>query len=172
MLLSPCFSNCMIVQIILKCMQLLLTLTVTIFQSTTSQEASLSLEVHELPTCHGPSSVSSAEPVVPEPITLPHYDEWDMFITCGNSTDEIWGQLIGEEYSVSLCYWFTVGVDSLSCVRGKYNMLLTYSAHRLNSLYLYLPFYLLLLYSEAYEIDYPCKKSATCCNLLYLLWNW
>jgi hypothetical protein len=91
-----------------------LTLTVTIFQSPIIEVAAFSMEAS-----HGQSSVSSAEPVVPEPITLPDHDEWDMFITCGNSTGEIWGRLIGEEYSVSFCYWFTVGVNSLSCVRGK-----------------------------------------------------
>jgi hypothetical protein len=76
---------------------------------------------------HGQSSVSSAEPVVPEPITLPDYNEWDMFITCGNSTDEIWCRLIGEEYSVSFCYWFTLGVS----VRGEWEMSV-YGGHRVN----------------------------------------
>lgn len=92
----------------------LMTLNVTIFQSPIIEGAAFSMEAS-----HGLSSLSSAEPVVPEPITLPDRDEWDMFITCGNSTDEIWGRLIGEEYSVSFCYWFTVGVNILSCARGK-----------------------------------------------------
>jgi hypothetical protein len=83
------------------------TLTVTIFQSPIFEVAAYSMEAST-----GQSSVSS-EPVVPEPITLPDHDEWDMFITCGNSTDEIWGRLIGGEYSVSFCNWFTVGVTNL-----------------------------------------------------------
>lgn len=86
-----------------------LTLTVAIFQS----------PIIEVPAFGMETSLSSAEPVVPEPITLPDHDEWDMFITCGNSTDEIWGRLIGEEYSVRFCYWFTIGVNGASCVRGK-----------------------------------------------------
>jgi hypothetical protein len=57
---------------------------------------------------HTHPSVSPIQPSVPEPITLPQEDMWDMFITCGSATNEIWGRLIGEEYSVSFGYLFTV----------------------------------------------------------------
>jgi hypothetical protein len=51
---------------------------------------------------HGQPLVSPIRPGVPEPITLPQEDVWDVYITCGSSTDEIWCRLIGDEYSVSL----------------------------------------------------------------------
>jgi hypothetical protein len=47
---------------------------------------------------------SPVQPLVPEPITLPQDDVWDIYITCGSSTEEIWGRLIGEDYSVSVCH--------------------------------------------------------------------
>jgi hypothetical protein len=46
--------------------------------------------------------VSPVQPDVPEPITLPQDDMWDIYITFGSSTNEIWGRLIGEDYSVSV----------------------------------------------------------------------
>ena len=48
--------------------------------------------------------VNPVKPFVPESITLPQDDVWDIFITCGISTEEIWGRLIGEDYSVSVCH--------------------------------------------------------------------
>lgn len=53
-------------------------------------------------------SVSPIQPSVPESIAFPQEDAWDMYITCGNSTNKIWGRLIGEEYSVSFSYLITV----------------------------------------------------------------
>jgi hypothetical protein len=46
--------------------------------------------------------VSPVLPLVPELITLPQDDVWCIYITCGSSTKEIWGRLIGEDYSVSV----------------------------------------------------------------------
>jgi hypothetical protein len=89
-----------------------LTLTVAIFQSPVSEVPEFSMEASR-----EQSSLSSVEPVVPEPITLPSHDEWGIFITCCGSTAEIWGRLIGEEYSVSICCWFAVRVSSLSGTR-------------------------------------------------------
>ncbi|XP_069687013.1 tudor domain-containing protein 7 isoform X2 [Periplaneta americana] len=51
-------------------------------------------------TPHGRPSLSPIGPAIPETITLPQADAWDVFVTCGKSTDEVWARLIGEEYSV------------------------------------------------------------------------
>jgi len=53
--------------------------------------------------------VSPVQPLVPEPIQLPQDDVWDIYITCGSSTKEIWGRLIGEDYSVSFYHYFIAG---------------------------------------------------------------
>jgi hypothetical protein len=86
-----------------------LTFTVAVFQSPTVEVPEFSMEASR------GQSVNPTEPVVPESITLPQHDEWDIFITCCGSTAEVWGRLIGEEYSVSVCYWFRL--NSLSGLR-------------------------------------------------------
>jgi hypothetical protein len=53
--------------------------------------------------------VSPVQPFVPEPIQLPQDDVWDIYITYGSSTKEIWGRLIGEDYSVSVYHDFIAG---------------------------------------------------------------
>jgi hypothetical protein len=90
-----------------------LTFTIAIFQSPVVEVPEISMEASRGQSVS--PTVSPTEPVVPEPITLPHLDEWDIFITCCGSTAEVWGRLIGEEYSVSVCYWFRL--NSLSGIR-------------------------------------------------------
>ncbi|PSN45877.1 hypothetical protein C0J52_11031 [Blattella germanica] len=56
---------------------------------------------------------------VPEQIMLPPEDVWDVFITCGNATDEIWVRLIGDDYSVQ---YENLATDMEMFYMGKSNV--------------------------------------------------